>query len=123
MDRDRGVERNTLSSSAQPNLAKEEGNDGSNKGKEKKAPRVATGTEGFIKIQVNDRLGTKTTVPCLSSDTIRDLKLLVAARIGREPHEILLKRQGERPFKDFLTLEDYSIKNGMQLDLEVDTGD
>jgi hypothetical protein len=44
-------------------------------------------------------------------------KAQVAARIGREPHEILLKRQGERPFKDFLTLADYSISSGSQLDL------
>lgn len=44
-------------------------------------------------------------------------KAQVAARIGREPHEILLKRQGERPFKDQLTLEDYGVSNGVQLDL------
>ncbi|GAB1193322.1 hypothetical protein APSETT444_002525 [Aspergillus pseudonomiae] len=50
-------------------------------------------------------------------------KAQVAARIGREPHEILLKRQGERPFKDFLTLADYSISSGSQLDLEVGTGE
>jgi LAS seventeen-binding protein 5 len=122
-NRDRGIEHSTLPPSSQPNLAKEEGDGSTNKGKEKKAPKLASGTEEFITIHVNDRLGTKATIPCLSSDSIRDLRLLVAARIGREPHEILLKRQGERPFKDFLTLEDYSIKNGMQLDLEVGTGD
>jgi len=44
-------------------------------------------------------------------------------KIGREPHEILLKRQGERPFKDILTLSEYGISNGVQIDLEVDTGD
>ena len=48
---------------------------------------------------------------------------MVAGHIGREPHEIMLKRQGERPFKDQLTLEDYGVSNGVQLDLEVDTGD
>ena len=36
---------------------------------------------------------------------------------------MLLKRQGERPLRDFLTLEDYGISNGSSLDLEVDTGD
>ena len=50
-------------------------------------------------------------------------KAQVAARIGRQPHEIMLKRQGERPFKDNLTLEDYGVSNGVQLDLEIDTGD
>jgi len=46
-------------------------------------------------------------------------KAQVAAQIGREPHEIMLKRQGERPFNDKLTLEDYGISNGVQLDLYV----
>jgi hypothetical protein len=50
-------------------------------------------------------------------------KAMVAARIGRQPHEIMLKRQGERPFKDHLTLDDYGVSNGVQLDLELDTGD
>lgn len=49
--------------------------------------------------------------------SIELFKAQVAARIGREPHEIMLKRQGERPFKDQLTLEDYGVSNGVQLDL------
>lgn len=36
---------------------------------------------------------------------------------------MLLKRQGECPFRDSLTLEDYGIKDGSSLDLEVDTCD
>ena len=36
---------------------------------------------------------------------------------------MMLKRQGERPFKDFLTLDDYEIGNGSSLDLEIDTCD
>jgi hypothetical protein len=94
----------------------------------------------MIVVHVNDRLGTRAAIPCLASDPISTLPALfshskyghagltttsftelfkaqVAARIGREPHEILLKRQGERPFKDQLTLEDYGISNGVQLDL------
>jgi hypothetical protein len=86
------------------------------------APAVASG-EPMIIVHVNDRLGTKAAIPCLASDPIKLFKAQVAARIGREPHEILLKRQGERPFKDQLTLEDYGVSNGVQLDLEVDTGD
>ncbi|RAL11857.1 ubiquitin-like protein HUB1 [Aspergillus homomorphus CBS 101889] len=77
----------------------------------------------MILVHVNDRLGTKATVPCLPSDTVGNLKVMVAAQIGRAPREILLKRQGERPFKDFITLGDYSITNGVQLDLEIGTGD
>jgi hypothetical protein len=87
------------------------------------APPSAPVGEPMIIVHVNDRLGTKAAIPCLASDPIRLFKAQVAARIGREPHEILLKRQGERPFKDQLTLEDYGVSNGVQLDLEVDTGD
>lgn len=77
----------------------------------------------MIVVNINDRLGTKSAIPCLPSDTIRQLKLMVAARIGRDAGQIMLKRQGERPFKDQLSLEDYGISNGVQLDLEIDTGD
>ena len=77
----------------------------------------------MILVTVNDRLGTKKQIPCLPSDTVKDFKAVVAMMIGRRPHEILLKRQSERPFKDFLTLQDYGVSNSVQLDLEVDTGD
>jgi len=73
--------------------------------------------EPMIIVNVNDRLGTKAAIPCLASDPVKLFKAMVAARIGREPHEILLKRQGERPFKDQLTLADYGVTNGVQLDL------
>ncbi|KAI7240472.1 hypothetical protein KC330_g1213 [Hortaea werneckii] len=77
----------------------------------------------MIIVNVNDRLGTKAAIPCLASDNIKAFKAIVAAHIGRQPHEIMLKRQGERPFKDQLTLEDYGVSSGVQLDLEIDTGD
>ncbi|KAJ5709423.1 hypothetical protein N7493_010757 [Penicillium malachiteum] len=85
--------------------------------KKKKKPVIPQSSEPMIVVYVNDRLGTKAEIPCLASDPIKLFKAQVAARIGREPHEILLKRQGERPFKDQLTLEDYGVSNGVQLDL------
>ncbi|KAL8923850.1 MAG: hypothetical protein Q9172_002938 [Xanthocarpia lactea] len=119
------------------------------KDKGPKVAKIAPTAEPMIIVNVNDRLGTKTAIPCLASDSIGnhfcpslkqharlmklgkrwltmrvgDFKKLVGAHIGRKPHEIMLKRQGERPFKDILTLEDYGVSNGVQLDLEVDTGD
>lgn len=103
------------------------------KEKKEKKPVAPQSSEPMIVVHVNDRLGTKAAIPCLASDPISmflsivDInptntsaelfKAQVAARIGREPHEILLKRQGERPFKDQLTLEDYGVSNGVQLDL------
>ncbi|KAJ5561520.1 hypothetical protein N7461_000281 [Penicillium sp. DV-2018c] len=91
--------------------------------KKAKKPVAPQSSEPMIVVHVNDRLGTKAAIPCLASDPIKLFKAQVAARIGREPHEILLKRQGERPFKDQLTLEDYGVSNGVQLDLEVGTGE
>ncbi|KAJ5749265.1 uncharacterized protein N7511_010961 [Penicillium nucicola] len=93
------------------------------KEKKQKKPVMPQSSEPMIVVHVNDRLGTKAAIPCLASDPIKLFKAQVAARIGREPHEILLKRQGERPFKDQLTLEDYGVSNGVQLDLEVGTGE
>ncbi|KJZ74110.1 hypothetical protein HIM_06559 [Hirsutella minnesotensis 3608] len=94
------------------------------KKKDKKPAAAAVGPgQEMIIVHVNDRLGTKSAIPCLPSDTIGQLKLMIAARIGRESNQIMLRRQGERPFKDILSLEDYGISNGVQLDLEVDTGD
>ncbi|KAK1776327.1 ubiquitin-related domain-containing protein [Copromyces sp. CBS 386.78] len=81
------------------------------------------GGEEMIIVTVNDRLGTKAQIPAFPSDTIKQFKVMVAMRVGREPHEILLKRQGERPFKDQLSLADYGVSSGVQIDLEVDTGD
>jgi hypothetical protein len=90
----------------------------------KPAPAPApAGPVTFILVTVNDRLGTKATIPCMPSDTVGQFKQMVAAHIGRQPHEIMLKRQGERPFKDFISLGDYGVSNGVQLDLELDTGE
>ncbi|KAL9114059.1 MAG: hypothetical protein Q9227_001831 [Pyrenula ochraceoflavens] len=89
--------------------------------KEKKSVPTAP-AEKMIIVNVNDRLGTKAAIPCFPSDTVKVFKAVVAAKIGRDPDHILLKRQGERPFKDVLTLEDYGVSNGVQLDLELDTG-
>ncbi|KAL7920488.1 ubiquitin-like protein [Trichoderma austrokoningii] len=108
------------------NEAKRSTGDGKDrKAKEKKPPKAAAAAAGqeFIIVHVNDRLGTKSAIPCLPSDTVGQFKLMIAARIGREAGQIMLRRQGERPFKDHITLEDYGVSNGVQLDLEVDTGD
>ncbi|KAL1586362.1 hypothetical protein WHR41_05513 [Cladosporium halotolerans] len=93
------------------------------KDKPKKAPKHAAPSEPMIIVNVNDRLGTKAAIPCLASDSVKAFKAIVAAHVGRQPHEIMLKRQGERPFKDILTLADYGVSSGVQLDLEIDTGD
>ncbi|KAI5302591.1 hypothetical protein KEM55_001003, partial [Ascosphaera atra] len=86
------------------------------KEEKKKEKKPSVPQEPMMVVNVNDRLGTKAAIPCFGSDSIRDFKKIVAAQIGRDPHEILIKRQGERPFKDMLTLADYGVSNGVQLD-------
>ncbi|KFG86177.1 putative ubiquitin-like protein (HubA) [Metarhizium anisopliae] len=131
-DRDRNRDRNRDSNHRVPDRLRSprrndrdssEKGDGRKEKTGKPTPASATGGEEMIIVHVNDRLGSKSAVPCLPSDTVGQFKIMVAARIGREPSQIMLRRQGERPFKDHITLEDYGISNGVQLDLEIDTGD
>ena len=76
-----------------------------------------------MRVFINNRLGARTEILCSPSDTIGAFKKIAAVYTGSRPEAMLLKRQGERPFRDFLTLEDYGVNNGSSLDLEVDTGD
>ena len=77
----------------------------------------------FITVRVKNRLGLTTDIRARPNQNIGDLKRVVSQRLGTRPEDILLKRQGLRPFRDRLTLEDYEIGNGSCVDLEVDTGD
>ena len=50
-----------------------------------RAPAAAGGAKPgleMIIVHVNDRLGTKAAIPCLPSDTIRQFKIIVAAKIS-----------------------------------------
>ncbi|KAL8731473.1 MAG: hypothetical protein Q9181_004297 [Wetmoreana brouardii] len=76
-----------------------------------------------IRVIINNRLGTRNEILCSPSDTISDFKKLAALYIGVKPEAIMLKRQGERPMKNSLTLADYEVGNGASLDYEVDTTD
>ena len=78
-------------------------------------------TTCFMRVTVNNPLGTKHEIVCVPSDTIADFKKLVAHKTGMHHEAISLKRQGQRPLKSFLTLEDCEIGDGSSLDLDVDT--
>ena len=95
-----------------------------------KSPEPATSrrsltpaTQTLIHVLVTNRLGTKFNVPCSPSDSIGDFKKLVAFYSGTKSDAILLKRQGMRPFRNSLTLEDYEIGDGSSVDMEADTGE
>lgn len=55
-------------------------------------------------------------VKCLPDDTVGDFKKLLAAQIGTPAEKIVLKK-GYTTFKDHITLADYEIHNGMNLEL------
>lgn len=111
---------NSASKPGKPHRKKDKEKENHSQPKPSQGPQI---NEPMLEVIVNDRLGSKSRIACLGSDKVGDFKKLVAMQIGRKPHEIMLKRQSERPFKDFLTLDDYGVSSGVQLDLELDTGD
>ena len=74
-----------------------------------------------IRVIVNNRLGVRSEIVCSPDDTIGDFERLAALYLGMRPESIILKRQAQRPMRDFLTLGDYGIGDGAAVDLEVDT--
>lgn len=53
---------------------------------------------------------------CSSTDTIGQLKRLIAVQIGTRPEKIVLKKW-YNIYKDHITLEDYEIADGMSLEM------
>ena len=76
-----------------------------------------------MKVFVNNRLGICREILCSPTDTISDFKKSAAMKIGIKPEAMVLKRQGQRQFRDHLTLKDYEIGNGSPVELEIDRGD
>ncbi|XP_044287168.1 ubiquitin-like protein 5 isoform X1 [Varanus komodoensis] len=85
----------------------------------------------MIEVVCNDRLGKKVRVKCkyprcrsvylgeaawCCDDTIRDLKKLIAAQTGTRWDKIMLKKW-YTIFKDHVSLADYEIHDGMNLEL------
>ncbi len=80
----------------------------------------------MIEVVLNDRLGRKIRVKCNPSDTIGDLKKLVAAQtgnvfeclfmVGTRPEKIRIQKW-YITYKDHITLADYEINDGMGLEL------
>ncbi|NXX07092.1 UBL5 protein, partial [Larus smithsonianus] len=62
------------------------------------------------------RSGLSLTAPASTEDSIRDLKKLIAAQTGTRWDKIVLKKW-YTIFKDHVTLGDYEIHDGMNLEL------
>ncbi|WRT66540.1 ubiquitin-like protein 5 [Kwoniella shivajii] len=70
----------------------------------------------FIEVIANDRMGRKVRVKCLATDTVGDLKKLIAAQTGTTAQKIQLKKWYTN-FKDHVSLQDYEINDGMSLEM------
>jgi len=70
----------------------------------------------MIEVMCNDRLGKKVRVKCNTTDTIGDLKKIVAAQTGTRYDKIKIQKW-YTIFKDHITLGDYEVKDGMGLEL------
>lgn len=70
----------------------------------------------MIAITVNDRLGKKVRILCNEDDTIGDIKKVLAVKTGTKAERIKLKKWYTE-FKDHITLKDYEIGDGTNLEL------
>ncbi|GMT01852.1 hypothetical protein PENTCL1PPCAC_24026, partial [Pristionchus entomophagus] len=73
-------------------------------------------TMPMIEITVNDRLGKKVRIKCNPTDTIGDLKKLIAAQTGTRFEKIVLKKW-YTIYKDHITLQDYEVHDGFNFEL------
>ena len=70
----------------------------------------------MMEVVCNDRLGGKVRVKCYPTDSISNLKLLISAHTGTRPEKIRLQK-AHIIFKDHITVDDYEIKDGMQIEM------
>ncbi|KAM9747576.1 ubiquitin-like protein 5 isoform 1-T2 [Dama dama] len=70
----------------------------------------------MIEVVCNDCLGKKVRVKCNTDDTIGDLKKLITAQTGTHWNKIILKKW-YTVFKGHVSLGDYEIHDGMNLEL------
>lgn len=70
----------------------------------------------MIEVVCNDRLGKKVRVKCLPEDTVGELKKVLGLQIGTDDQKIVLKK-GYIVFKDHISLDDYEIHDGTNLEL------
>ena len=83
---------------------------------ELKIPAPKASENLMMEVICNDRLGGKVTVKCYPTDTIANLKLLIAAHTGTRAEKIRLQK-AHITFKDHIRVDDYEIKDGMQIEM------
>lgn len=71
----------------------------------------------MIEVLVNDRLGKKASVKCLPEDTVGDFKKVLSVILGTSSYSKIVLQKGKNVLKDHITLEDYEIHEGTNLEL------
>lgn len=70
----------------------------------------------MIEVVLVDRLGRKIRCKCHVTDTIADLKKVVAKQTGTRCDKIRIQKSST-VYKDHITLDDYEVKDGQGLEL------
>ncbi|CCH61947.1 hypothetical protein TBLA_0F04140 [Henningerozyma blattae CBS 6284] len=70
----------------------------------------------MIEVLVSDRMGQRVIVKCLPEDTVHDFKQVLAAQLKMDVSKISVSR-GKNVLRDHITLDDYEIHNGTNLEL------
>ncbi|EAY20264.1 CG3450-PA, putative [Trichomonas vaginalis G3] len=70
----------------------------------------------MIEIWVNDHLSHRERIKCMPTDTIGDLKKLIAFKIGTRPEKIRL-HHANKVLADNVTLDDYEIHQGTEVSM------
>ncbi|XP_054986428.1 ubiquitin-like protein 5 [Sorex araneus] len=81
-----------------------------------RVPWIIRAQDRTIKVVCNGQLGKNVRVKCYTDDTIGDLKKLIMAQMGTCWDKIMLKKWNT-VFKDHVSLGDYEIHDGMNLEL------
>lgn len=66
---------------------------------------------------MNDRLGKKVRVKCLEEDTVEDFKKVLSVQLGTASYSKIVLQKGGSVLKNHITLEDYEIHDGTNLEL------
>ena len=70
----------------------------------------------MIELWTDDRCGTKVKISCPPDATIKHVKELISAKIGRAPTKIRLQK-ANMVFQDLISIQDYDLSPGMSLEM------
>ena len=79
-------------------------------------PAPKSSENKMMELVCNDRMGGKVRIKCFPADTILMVKKLIALHTGTRYEKIRLQKQ-HQIYKDHITVDDYEIQDGMQMEM------